>query len=59
MHNYSECRAYLCFLDCSFSVNIAANEGFLKTGSQPILTVMSAGHALYVFVNNQLAGTET
>ncbi|GAB4853797.1 Beta-galactosidase 1 [Ancistrocladus abbreviatus] len=38
-------------------VNIGANEGFLKTGNYPVLTVMSAGHALHVFINGQLAGT--
>ncbi|KAM7259223.1 hypothetical protein ACFE04_014964 [Oxalis oulophora] len=38
-------------------VNIAANEGFLKNGQPPQLTVMSAGHALHVFVNGLLAGT--
>ncbi|KAM7275179.1 hypothetical protein ACFE04_017045 [Oxalis oulophora] len=38
-------------------VNIAANEGFLKSGQNPQLTVMSAGHMLHVFVNGQFAGT--
>lgn len=38
------------------SVNIASNEGFLKTGEWPLLTVMSAGHALHVFINGKLAG---
>ncbi|KAH6779078.1 beta galactosidase 1 [Perilla frutescens var. hirtella] len=38
-------------------VNIASNEGFLKGGQGPLLTVMSAGHALHVFVNGKLAGT--
>ncbi|KAL3535619.1 hypothetical protein ACH5RR_004080 [Cinchona calisaya] len=38
-------------------VNIASNEGFLKSGQYPLLTVMSAGHALHVFVNGQLSGT--
>ena len=38
-------------------VNIHPNEGFLKNGQSPVLTVMSAGHALHVFINGQLAGT--
>ncbi|KAK6151941.1 hypothetical protein DH2020_014576 [Rehmannia glutinosa] len=38
-------------------VNIASDEGFLKTGKWPQLTVMSAGHALHVFINGQLSGT--
>ncbi|KAL2899535.1 Beta-galactosidase [Bienertia sinuspersici] len=38
------------------NVKIDHNEGFLKGGKSPILTVMSAGHALHVYVNGQLAG---
>ncbi|XP_071911096.1 beta-galactosidase-like [Coffea arabica] len=38
-------------------VNIASNEGFLKSGQDPLFTVMSAGHALHVFINGQLSGT--
>ncbi|GAB4837804.1 hypothetical protein Ancab_027328 [Ancistrocladus abbreviatus] len=38
-------------------VVIGANEGFLRNGNYPVLTVMSAGHALHVFINSQLAGT--
>ncbi|KAK3210506.1 hypothetical protein Dsin_015212 [Dipteronia sinensis] len=38
-------------------VNIASNEGFLKNGQDPLLTIWSAGHALQVFINGQLAGT--
>ncbi|GMH04075.1 hypothetical protein Nepgr_005914 [Nepenthes gracilis] len=38
-------------------VTIGANEGFLKNGEYPVLTVMSAGHALHVFINGQQAGT--
>ncbi|XP_050270222.1 beta-galactosidase-like [Quercus robur] len=38
-------------------VTIGANEGFLKTGNLPVLTVKSAGHALQVFVNGQSIGT--
>ncbi|CAK9144124.1 unnamed protein product [Ilex paraguariensis] len=38
-------------------VNIAPDEGFLKNGKNPVLTVMSAGHALQVFTNGELSGT--
>ncbi|XP_023744380.1 beta-galactosidase isoform X2 [Lactuca sativa] len=38
-------------------VYISPNEQFLKNGQFPVLTVMSAGHALHVFINNQLSGT--
>ncbi|CAH8287394.1 unnamed protein product [Eruca vesicaria subsp. sativa] len=38
-------------------VMISADEKFLKTGEDPLLTIDSAGHALSVFVNGQLAGT--
>uniref|UniRef100_A0A0A0LGB3 beta-galactosidase n=1 Tax=Cucumis sativus TaxID=3659 RepID=A0A0A0LGB3_CUCSA len=38
-------------------VHIDANEGFLRSGKYPVLTVLSAGHAMHVFVNGQLAGT--
>ncbi|KAK7329697.1 hypothetical protein VNO77_23872 [Canavalia gladiata] len=38
-------------------VNIDPNEGFIKNGQSPVLTVMSAGHALHVFINGQLSGT--
>ncbi|KAK7411940.1 hypothetical protein VNO78_03385 [Psophocarpus tetragonolobus] len=38
-------------------VYINANEGFLKNGQSPLLTVMSAGHLLHVFINGQLSGT--
>jgi beta-galactosidase len=38
-------------------VNIAPNEAFLKNGKEPLLTVMSAGHALHVFINGQFSGT--
>ncbi|KAG0493896.1 hypothetical protein HPP92_004890 [Vanilla planifolia] len=37
-------------------VNIGQDEQFLKTGNYPVLTVLSAGHALHVFVNGQYAG---
>ncbi|KAI4386958.1 hypothetical protein MLD38_004831 [Melastoma candidum] len=38
-------------------VEIDPNEQFLKSGYSPVLTILSAGHALHVFINGQLAGT--
>ncbi|XP_010536861.1 PREDICTED: beta-galactosidase 12 [Tarenaya hassleriana] len=38
-------------------ITISPDEKFLKTGDDPLLTIWSAGHALHVFVNGQLAGT--
>ncbi|CAN4098506.1 unnamed protein product [Withania somnifera] len=38
-------------------VKIDPSEGFLKSGQWPWLRVSSAGPALHVFVNGQLAGT--
>ncbi|KAF9680473.1 hypothetical protein SADUNF_Sadunf06G0124700 [Salix dunnii] len=38
-------------------VKIDDDEGFLKSGQSPLLTIFSAGHALHVFINDQLAGT--
>uniref|UniRef100_A0A5B7A4Z4 Beta-galactosidase n=1 Tax=Davidia involucrata TaxID=16924 RepID=A0A5B7A4Z4_DAVIN len=38
-------------------VKINPDEGFLKSGKWPVLTVLSAGHALHVFINGQLSGT--
>ena len=38
------------------SVKIGSNEGFLRSGKNPVLTVLSAGHALHVFINGQLSG---
>ncbi|XP_074294925.1 beta-galactosidase-like [Silene latifolia] len=38
-------------------VVIDHNEGFLKGGNWPVLSVMSAGHALQVYINGQLADT--
>lgn len=32
-------------------------EEFLKNGEQPILMVESKGHAVHVFVNEELIGT--
>ncbi|XP_038695928.1 beta-galactosidase-like [Tripterygium wilfordii] len=38
-------------------VKIDPDEGFLKNGQNPLLTIFSAGHALHIFVNGQLSGT--
>ncbi|WJX28300.1 hypothetical protein P8452_17039 [Trifolium repens] len=38
-------------------VNISPNEAFLKNGQSLVLTAMSAGHVLHVFVNGQFYGT--
>ncbi|PSS20808.1 Beta-galactosidase [Actinidia chinensis var. chinensis] len=38
-------------------VNIQPDEGFLQTARYPVLIVMSAGHALHVFINGKLSGT--
>jgi len=51
----SPSNKYYCLL---FSVNIDANEGFIKNGQSPVLTVMSAGHVLHVLINDQLSGTQ-
>ena len=51
--NRDEFLYKLCFF-CS--VHIDSNEGFLWSGKYPVLTVLSAGHAMHVFVNGQLAG---
>ena len=40
------------------SVKIDANEEFLKSKYYPYLTVLSAGHALHVFINGQLSGRQ-
>lgn len=40
------------------SVKIEGNEEFLKSGKYPVLSVLSAGHALHVFVNGQLSGRQ-
>ena len=39
-----------------FSVNVAKDEQFFTSEKNPKLTVMSAGHALHVFINGQLSG---
>ncbi|KAK8291834.1 hypothetical protein V6Z12_D06G083700 [Gossypium hirsutum] len=38
-------------------VQIDSDEGFLRSGQHPLLTIWSAGHALHVFINGQLSGT--
>lgn len=40
------------------SVVIDANEEFLRSGKYPVLTVLSAGHALHVLINGQLSGRQ-
>nr|XP_010910613.2 beta-galactosidase [Elaeis guineensis] len=37
-------------------VNIGQDEQFLKNGKYPILSVLSAGHAMHIFINGQPAG---
>lgn len=37
---------------------IDPNEEFLRNGKNPVLTVLSAGHAMHVFINGQLSGEE-
>jgi hypothetical protein len=50
--------SYFFLLPLFASVVIDPNEGFLRSGNDPVLTVLSAGHALHVFVNGQLSGEE-
>ncbi|KAL8043352.1 hypothetical protein ABFX02_09G114400 [Erythranthe guttata] len=38
-------------------VTIDTSEGFFRGGKLPSLTVLSAGHALHVFINGQISGT--
>ncbi|KAK9131144.1 hypothetical protein Sjap_011631 [Stephania japonica] len=45
------------YLWYSTNVRIGSNEAFLRNGQSPTLVVMSAGHALHVFINGRLAGT--
>ncbi|OIW09005.1 hypothetical protein TanjilG_05981 [Lupinus angustifolius] len=45
------------YLWYSTDVVIDPKEGFLWKGKDPVLTVLSAGHALHVFVNGQLSGS--
>ncbi|KAG2333244.1 hypothetical protein Bca52824_004424 [Brassica carinata] len=48
----SSCAAFLSNNDAN-----SAASYVLKTGDYPLLTIWSAGHALHVFVNGQLAGS--
>lgn len=45
------------YLWYSTDVKIDSDEKFLKSGQNPVLNIMSAGHALHVFINGQQAGT--
>ena len=49
---------YNMFLFSCFSVSVVIdpNEEFLRHGKDPVLNVLSAGHALHVFINGQLSG---
>ncbi|PRQ31631.1 putative beta-galactosidase [Rosa chinensis] len=38
-----------------FGVDISPSESFLRGGKHPILTMLSAGNAMHVFVNDQLS----
>ncbi|KAF8010080.1 hypothetical protein BT93_J0904 [Corymbia citriodora subsp. variegata] len=38
-------------------ITISPNEAFLRSGQYPVLTIWSAGHAMHVFVNGELAGS--
>ncbi|PRQ37346.1 putative beta-galactosidase [Rosa chinensis] len=40
-----------------FGVDISPSESFLHGGKHPILTVLSAGNTMHVFVNDQLSGS--
>ncbi|XP_008805774.2 beta-galactosidase-like isoform X3 [Phoenix dactylifera] len=37
-------------------INIGQDEQFLKNGKYPVLSVLSAGHGMHVFINGQPAG---
>ncbi|XP_077212588.1 beta-galactosidase-like isoform X1 [Tasmannia lanceolata] len=39
------------------AVTIGPDEEFLKNGNYPVLSVLSAGHALHVFINGELSGS--
>ncbi|KAJ8765328.1 hypothetical protein K2173_012025 [Erythroxylum novogranatense] len=39
------------------SITVGGDEKFLKNGTQPLLFIDSKGHALHVFVNQQLQGS--
>ncbi|XP_076939118.1 beta-galactosidase-like, partial [Bidens hawaiensis] len=38
-------------------IDISPNEQFFTNGQLPVLKIMSAGHALHIFISNQLVGT--
>ncbi|KAK3438940.1 hypothetical protein EUGRSUZ_C03898, partial [Eucalyptus grandis] len=38
-------------------ITISPNEAFLRSSQSPVLTISSAGHAMHVFVNGELAGS--
>ncbi|KAF9592378.1 hypothetical protein IFM89_014548, partial [Coptis chinensis] len=40
------------------SVKIDPDEAFLKNEQYPVLTMLSTGHALHVFLNGQLSGKQ-
>ncbi|KAL3824445.1 hypothetical protein ACJIZ3_020474 [Penstemon smallii] len=50
-------RDHTDYLWYTTDVKIGPWEGFLRGGNMPVLTVLSAGHALHVFINGQLSGT--
>ncbi|XP_028789776.1 beta-galactosidase 1-like [Neltuma alba] len=45
------------YLWYSTDVVIDPSEKFLSNGKDPVLTILSAGHALHVFINGQPSGT--
>ena len=51
-----EWNSWLVLLVDIISITISADEKFLKTGEDPLLTIGSAGHALSVFVKGQFVG---
>lgn len=44
------------YLWCTTNIDIGHDELFLKTGRYPVLTVISAGHSLHVFINGHHTG---
>ncbi|KAK3438941.1 hypothetical protein EUGRSUZ_C03897 [Eucalyptus grandis] len=38
-------------------ITISPNEAFLRSGQSPVLTILSAGHAMHVFINDELTGS--
>lgn len=43
---------------CDYSVDVGSSESFLHGGELPTLIVQSTGHALHIFINGQLSGTQ-